>query len=108
MDYSWPGNVRELENAIEHAFVLPGRKTIEPADLPAEIRQADCHLFDTNGPSGGYSSSAQSQKLIKVHWVQLLVQCDWNRVEVGRRMGVSRTAVWKYMKKWGMPLKKAP
>ncbi|WP_028321900.1 PAS domain S-box protein [Desulfatiglans anilini] len=26
--------------------------------------------------------------------------------EAGRRLGVSHTAVWKYMKKWGIPLRK--
>jgi PAS domain S-box-containing protein len=108
MDYNWPGNVRELENAIEHAFVLRDRETIEPVDLPVEIRQADCHLSDTNGPSGGYSSPKPSQKLTKAHLIKLLVQCDWNKAEVGRRIGVSRTAVWKYMKKWDIPLKKTP
>lgn len=32
---SWPGNVRELRNAIEHAALMTGSTTIEPADLPA-------------------------------------------------------------------------
>ncbi|RLC30893.1 MAG: hypothetical protein DRH32_05050, partial [Deltaproteobacteria bacterium] len=37
--------------------------------------------------------------------LELLEQCDWNKAEVSRRIGVSRTAVWKYMKKWDIPLK---
>jgi transcriptional regulator of acetoin/glycerol metabolism len=37
--------------------------------------------------------------------MELLKTCDWNKAEVGRRLGVSRTAVWKYMKKWDIPLK---
>jgi two-component system, NtrC family, response regulator HydG len=28
----------------------------------------------------------------------------WNKAEVGRRLGLSRTAVWKHMKKWDIPL----
>jgi hypothetical protein len=31
---------------------------------------------------------------------------DWNKAEVGRRVGLSRTAIWKYMKKWDIPLKR--
>jgi transcriptional regulator of acetoin/glycerol metabolism len=34
----------------------------------------------------------------------MLDQCDWNKAEVARQLGVSRTAIWKYMKKWDIPL----
>ena len=36
--YSWPGNVRELENLIERIVVTIQHSTIEPADLPSELR----------------------------------------------------------------------
>ena len=36
--YSWPGNVRELENLIERIVVTTQHSTIEPADLPSELR----------------------------------------------------------------------
>ncbi|MCY1079286.1 sigma-54-dependent Fis family transcriptional regulator [Archangium lansingense] len=38
--YHWPGNVRELENTIERAVVLTLGSSIEPQDLPDEIRGA--------------------------------------------------------------------
>jgi len=38
--YSWPGNVRELKNAMESIVVFHRGETVEPADLPAEIRAA--------------------------------------------------------------------
>jgi two-component system response regulator HydG len=37
--------------------------------------------------------------------MELLEAAQWNKAEVARRLGVSRTAVWKYMKKWDIPLK---
>ncbi|MBI3890173.1 MAG: sigma-54-dependent Fis family transcriptional regulator, partial [Candidatus Wallbacteria bacterium] len=38
--HDWPGNIRELANAIEHATILAmGRPTIEPADLPGNVRR---------------------------------------------------------------------
>jgi len=37
--------------------------------------------------------------------IATLNDCDWNKAEVGRRLGLSRTAIWKYMKKWDIPLK---
>ncbi len=38
--YAWPGNVRELKNAMESIVVFHRGETVEPADLPAEIRAA--------------------------------------------------------------------
>jgi len=40
-EYSWPGNVRELENVIERLVVTVSRRTVELADLPAEIQVHD-------------------------------------------------------------------
>jgi two-component system response regulator AtoC len=39
--YSWPGNVRELAMAIQRAAVLSGKDTIEPEDLPLDVRTPD-------------------------------------------------------------------
>jgi two-component system response regulator HydG len=106
LDHAWPGNVRELENAIEHAFVLCNRDQIEVFDLPFELRHpaAECR------PEGMVETSARKagvgKNLSKKELVELLEKSDWNKAEVARRLGVSRTAVWKYMKKWNIPLQK--
>jgi len=36
--YPWPGNVRELENAVERAVAVAKGKTVELADLPADVK----------------------------------------------------------------------
>lgn len=101
MDHSWPGNVRELENAIEHAFVLCNRKEIDTVDLPFEIRQPDPTGICYEVPHG---KIRPRKKLTQAALIALLKECDWNKAEVGRRVGLSRTAIWKYMKKWDIPL----
>ncbi|MFH1985171.1 MAG: sigma 54-interacting transcriptional regulator [Pseudomonadota bacterium] len=101
MDHPWPGNVRELENAIEHAFVLCNRKEIDTADLPVEIRQPDSAGICTEAPKRAVQ---RRKKLTKAALLDLLSECDWNKAEVGRRVGLSRTAIWKYMKRWDIPL----
>ncbi len=104
MDYSWPGNVRELENAIEHAFVLCKSDRLEVKDLPIEIRHPDRGLAsDINEFTG---KSAKPRDFNKASLVDLLADCDWNKAEVARRVGLSRTAIWKYMKKWDIPLQR--
>ncbi|MDY6790058.1 MAG: sigma 54-interacting transcriptional regulator [Thermodesulfobacteriota bacterium] len=105
MDYPWPGNVREIENAIEHAFVLCTGERINPFDLPVEIRQSQYSVSTAAIPERLSSNSVPRKKLSKQALLTLLEECDWNKAEVGRRAGLSRTAIWKYMKKWEIPLK---
>jgi two-component system response regulator HydG len=104
MDYPWPGNVRELENAIEHAFVLCSGQHIDIFDLPVEIRQLAYSpgLEETSSKFG--SKTFPIVKLSREVLIDTLKECDWNKAEVGRRVGLSRTAIWKYMKKWEIPL----
>lgn len=103
MDYNWPGNVRELENAIEHAFVLCAENgTISPFDLPVEIRKAD--YYAGHGDAGWLSVASPPRPLTRQSLLELLAACKWNKAEVARRAGVSRTAIWKQMKKWNIPL----
>ena len=108
MDHPWPGNVRELENAIEHAFVLCNRKKIDSADLPIEIREP-FRVQVCSGesfPSGLKRILGKKLKPNKALLLELLDECEWNKAEVARRVGLSRTAIWKYMKKWDIPLQR--
>lgn len=103
-NYRWPGNIRELEHAIEHAFVIAATDTITLPDIPVEISRNDSQLTafsDRPGISGVRNIDRKS--LTKELLTEVLADSDWNKAEVGRRLGMSRASVWKYMKKWGIP-----
>lgn len=110
MEHTWPGNIRELENAIEHAFVICNSDQIELKDLPVEIREQNSRIEKVSGVSEHIYTDADkintSVKLTKNSLLELLEECNWNKAEVGRRIQKSRTSVWKYMKKWDIPLQK--
>ncbi len=101
LDHEWPGNVRELENAVEHAFVLCRSDEIEARDLPVELRREPDPVPARPRPR----AARPGRGLTRGELVALLGQCNWNKAEVGRRLGISRTAVWKHMKKWALPLR---
>lgn len=103
MDYCWPGNVRELENAVEYAFVVGRESSITPQDLPEEIRNprlrnAICGERDAAAPA---PSRLQARAVLSdpERLRTLLNECGGNKAEAARRLGVSRTAVWKWMQK---------
>jgi len=114
MDYNWTGNVRELENAIEYAFVVcPDGKSIAPEYLPEEIRQPHPHspwhphdTMATHPRPGRARISASSRSVLAdaEQLLQLLRECDYNKAEVARRLDVSRTLIWKWLKTHKVPL----
>lgn len=106
LDYNWPGNVRELENAIEHAFVLCEGEHIDIFDLPVEIRRMEYRPDFKHVHAANEKNRPLRKNLTRESLLETLEESNWNKAEVGRRLGFSRAAIWKYMKKWNIPLKK--
>ena len=106
LDHSWPGNIRELEHAIEHAFVLCDARTISLAHLPMEIRESDVGsiALETSIPVKS-EIGVRKKFLTREGLIEQLHHCNWNKACAARNLGVSRTAVWKRMKQWEIPLK---
>jgi len=114
MDYCWQGNVRELENAIEHAFVTCNGPFIGPFDLPIEIRRVELkqELCDEANPLDGFAipaahaegSSRRKRGNTREELMAVLDACGWNKAEAARRLGITRTSIWRRMKKLDIPL----
>ena len=43
--YDWPGNVRELRNVLESAALIGRKRTIDVADLPANVRGVEAGVM---------------------------------------------------------------
>lgn len=106
MDYTWQGNIRELANAIEHAFVLCSGRQIDLTDLPFEIRELDkkTEPADKEKQIHNKIQVRRPHQLTREKLIELLKESRWNKAEVARKVGLSRASIWKYMKKWDIPL----
>jgi two-component system response regulator HydG len=94
LNYSWPGNVRELENCIEHAVVLAPGKRIQASDFPSVVLpSADAEIPDTTETGTIEDNEA---RLLK----EVLDECDWNKKEAARRLGISRNTLYRKLKKY--------
>jgi two-component system, NtrC family, response regulator HydG len=101
MDYCWPGNIRELENAIEHAFVTCRESEIGVFDLPLEIRHVE--LRSTTCIQRGTSPDSMTtgnKSLTRSILADTLARFGGNRTQTARSLGIDRTTLWRYMKRW--------
>lgn len=99
MNYFYPGNIRELRNIIEHAFVCSRGNTILPEYLPRELVYANEHL--EVAPEGSSLTTVEKEWIVKV-----LEKSGWRYQEAARRLGISRTTLWRKLKAYGLTTEK--
>jgi len=114
--HEWPGNVRELENAIEHAVAVTDHDLLTASDLPASVRSPRLLMAprDDDGHEPGGTGRAgrtraprdpESRSLDEVtreHVLRVLARQDDNATAAARVLGVSRTTLWRMLKRWGV------
>jgi PAS domain S-box-containing protein len=97
VDSPWPGNVRQLENAIEHAFIHCTGEVIHPRHLPAELQHPSSAIIK-NISSEKLPLDALEKELI----VAALEKASYKRGEAATLLGISRSSLWRKMKKHGI------
>jgi DNA-binding NtrC family response regulator len=117
--YDWPGNVRELENAVEHAVAVSEGPTLGAGELPASVRtprllapragvepETIAHEVAPGAgrPRTGRDPDARSlDDVTREHVMRALTRHDGNATAAAKQLGVSRTTLWRMLKRWGIP-----
>jgi DNA-binding NtrC family response regulator len=97
--YSWPGNVRELRNLCERMLVLFSGRTVEPDNLPQEIRQeAKAPASPFRLPATGIHLDSLESEFIR----QALELTGGNRSRAARLLGLSRDTLLYRIKKYAI------
>lgn len=95
IDNNWTGNVRQLENTVEYAFIHCDGNTIQPEHLPEEIRSK---REDEKFQSVGRTLKEVEKEVI----LDVLKKNDFDRERTSRALHISRTTLWRRMKKYGI------
>ncbi len=100
--HAWPGNVRQLYNALEFAMVHADGPLMLPRHLPPEILRSEVPPSAAHGGLGApltrYYRSPGSGEEEREIIQRMLHECDGNRAEAARRLGMSRTTLWKRLR----------
>ena len=99
-NYPYPGNVRELESIIAHAVIMCDGEIIGAADLPEDLRTG------AHARPGLPDYSSQSIPTLQETEARLigvaLQKLGGNQTEAARRLGISRSTLWRKMKEYGL------
>ena len=101
--YPWPGNVRELENVLERVVVYgPDLKADGSLDL-AQLRSIVPELFQSDAAADPASDRPGDLDRVRkagelAYIAQVLRECNGDRNEACRRLGIGRTTLWRKLR----------
>jgi two-component system, NtrC family, response regulator AtoC len=105
LQYDWPGNVRELENCITRAVALGDHKTIDVADLPPAILEAQGPGLAT--PDAAALSTTALSDLERMTILRVFEQAGGDKALAGKMLGISRATIYRKLKRYNIPLRLA-
>jgi DNA-binding NtrC family response regulator len=94
LHYPWPGNVRELSHVVERAVLIGGGPQVQAGDL----------MLERGGVPGG--TALEQLKLEEAEEVLIrnaLDRCGGNVQAAAEQLGLSRSALYRRMEKYGTP-----
>jgi two-component system response regulator AtoC len=102
--YGWPGNVRELKNAVERARALANRESIQPEDLPTEVRHLSGEVADRLSPIHSFKAAKQEivTEFEERSLRELLERTGWNIAQAARASGVHRKTIERKLKRYNL------
>lgn len=93
LQQDWTGNIRELSNFIERVCVLSDGQII--------TKNCVCEALDINpGEKQGYKVNTNgSIRLVDKNFIlKTLAECNGNKRETARRLGISTTTLWRRLR----------
>lgn len=102
--YRWPGNIRELENIVERAALsAEGLSGQDPDDalqtlIPELFEGEGLQVRPTDGQPPKASLRSYGKSRETEHVKQVLEDCHGDLEETARRLGISRTTLWRRLR----------
>jgi len=103
-NYSWPGNVRELENIIERVTAYCSDMEVVDRMDPDQLYIMVPEIFAGSQrpvePIGRLRAASRVSELEHIN--KVVDECNGDRVEACRRLGIGRTTLWRKLKGNGL------
>jgi PAS domain S-box-containing protein len=101
MKHDFPGNVRELENIIEYGQALCHQRILDFEHLPIELQEKFTNRGEATRPEGDVHPVRGLLKE-EADIRAALAECNGNRTQAAKRLGIDRTTLWRKMRRYGI------
>ena len=95
-EYDWPGNLDQMNNLCERIVLLTEKRSIDEACLKKQLEQVTPRFQ----PGTERVVVYQDPKAVEI--AGLLQKYGGDREKVASELGVSKTTLWRYIKKYGV------
>ncbi len=96
--YSYPGNVRQLEHIIQRAVAIARGSELEADDLPEEVLAHPQPAAPRESTVAAARERADRETIVAT-----LARHEGEIGAAARELQISRTTMWRLMKKYGIP-----
>lgn len=95
-EYDWPGNLTQLNSVCDRVVLLTEKRNVDEVFLRRQLEQ----MMPTLLPGTDKVVLYKERKAVEI--AQLLQKHGGNREKVAAELGVSKTTLWRYIKKYGI------
>jgi transcriptional regulator with PAS, ATPase and Fis domain len=101
LDHDYPGNIRELENILEYATIVCKNYQIEPRHFPPYLLRAKEKAPHADvDMDGAPDPGPNMEEMEKEELLQALKAHRWNRQAAAEALGISRTTLWRKIRRF--------
>jgi DNA-binding NtrC family response regulator len=104
--YNWPGNVRELENAVNSALVMAEQSPVGVEYLPARLRGEAVTALQAGSGSLPDRITQSRESVERTAIVEALSQTGYSMTKAAKKLGISRTTLFRRMRQYMIPAKR--
>ena len=95
-NYDWPGNLNEINNVCERIVLLTEKRSVDEVFLRRQLEQVSPVLL----PGTDKIVLYKDKKAVEI--AELLRKYNGSRGKVAEELGISKTTLWRYIKKYGI------
>lgn len=94
--YDWPGNLDQMQSVCERIVLLTEKRTVDEVFLRRNLDE----VAPLRSEKAEKVIVVQDPKALRI--TELLSRFGGNRERVAQEMGISKTTLWRYMKKYNI------
>lgn len=95
-EYDWPGNLNQLNSVCQRIVLLTERRNIDEVFVRRQLEETTSHLL----PGTDKVVLYKDPKAVEL--ADLLKKYGGSREKVAAELGISKTTLWRRMKKYGI------